>query len=384
MDVLALERCVGDVDRFRERHWGRAPLVHSEAAKRVHAFDDIASLNDLDHLVASVGLHASSVRMVRGGKAVPVSAYTDSAAKSSRLADPLVSAPLVYERFSEGATIVLESLHRYWKPLTDFCRDLEIALGHRLQTNAYITPPNSQGFDVHRDDHDVLVLQVSGAKHWVVFGRESDDVLIDQDIERGDVLYIPKGFPHAATTGRSASAHLTVGILTHDSIDVVREVVKLAEEEPLFRERLSGGGAIDPTALRKEVERNLEEMRAWLDKVDVDELTERVARRMRTTSLPVFRGQLRQLQLLETLGDQTRVARRRGATCALFGREGALRVLLADRELEMPIGAAPAMEAISRRESLRVADLHEFLTPDSSMVLVRRLVREGLLEIVDP
>jgi len=290
---------------------------------------------------------------------------------------------MVYARYSEGATIVLESLHRYWRPLTDFCRELELALGHRLQVNAYLTPPGSQGFDVHRDEHDVFVLQVSGSKHWIVYDRDEPDVvLIDEDIARGSVLYIPKGFPHAADTGDSASAHLTVGILTHEGANVVREVAKLAEEEPVFQERLPIGAVHDATRLREEVERHLDEMRAWLDKVDVDEVTERVARRVASTSQPIIRGQLRQLELLESLGEDAQIVRRRGAACMLFPRGTVLKVLLSDRELEMPIAAERAMQEAARRDRFRVRDLHPFVDPASAIVLVRRLVREGFLEVV--
>ncbi len=379
MDAPALERCVGDVAAFFDKHWAQAPLLRLGGSDA--SFDDLAALDDLDRMVSSRGLRASNLRMVKDGKTLPPSAYTTTA--GGRATEEVVNAPRVYERFAEGATIVLESLHRYWEPLTDFCRDLELALGHRLQVNAYITPRGSRGFDVHRDDHDVFVLQVSGSKHWIVYDRQDEErVLVDQDIERGACLYIPRGWPHAATAGTRSSAHLTVGILTHDSIDVVREIAKLAEQEPAFQERLPTGSTTDATSLRDTLERHVEEMRAWLDKLDVDELTQRVARRVMSTSQPIVRGQLRQLDALDGIEASTLVARRRGVICVLFRRANALKVLLADRELEMPLVAEPAMEEITRRQRFHVRDLHPFLDRDGAVVLVRRLVREGLLEVV--
>lgn len=381
MYLRSLERCVGDVRRFLKRDWGRAPFLLESGG--VTVFDDLASLDDLDHLVASTGLRASSLRMVKDGKTLPVGAYTTPAGTKSRTSDRPVDVASVYRRFEEGATIVLESLHRSWRPLTDFCRDLELSLGHRLQVNAYITPPGSQGFDVHRDSHDVFVLQVSGSKHWTVFDRVDDQrVLIDGPIERGDVLYIPTGFPHAASAGSSASAHLTVGMLTHDSIDVLRELVKIAEAEPIFQERLPVGATADARALRETVLAHLDEFKAWLDKVDADELTERVARKVMSSAQPIIRGQLRQLELLEEIDENTEIKRRPGAICALFPRDTVLKVMLADRELEMPLAAAPAIREVAVRERFQVVELHRWLTPDSALVLVRRLVREGLFEVV--
>jgi hypothetical protein len=381
MDVSALQRCVGDVDIFFDKYWAHAPLLYEPTKTYARAFDDLASLDDLDQMVASLGLRASSLRMIKDGKALPHFKYTVAAEKGAR--EAAISGALVYQWYYEGATIVLESLHRYWQPLTDFCRELEIALGHRLQVNAYVTPPRSQGFDVHRDSHDVFVLQVSGAKHWIVYDREDEErVLMAQTIDRGASLYIPTGFPHAATTGDAASAHLTVGILTHDTIDLLHEVTKLAEEKPAFRERLDVGNARDAASLKAIVKARVEEVQGWLDEIDIDELTERVARRVASTSQPITSGLLRQLERLNTIDEDTIVARRRGATCVLFPKDTVLKVLLADRELEVPLVAHPAMEEISRREKFSARDLHAFLDPESALVLVRRLVREALLEVL--
>ena len=68
--------------------------------------------------------------------------------------------------FADGATIVLQGLHRTWPAINDFVSTLAEDLGHPVQANAYVTPRQSQGFDDHYDVHDVFVLQVAGEKHW--------------------------------------------------------------------------------------------------------------------------------------------------------------------------------------------------------------------------
>lgn len=381
MAVPALERCVGDIDSFFANHWAVAPLLR-EAPAPGAGFDDLASLGDLDHMVSSLGLHQSSLRMVRDARTLPDADYTLGSVRAGRGSEPRISAPLVYQRYQEGATIVLESLHRYWRPLTEFCRELETSLGHRLQVNAYITPPGSQGFDVHRDDHDVFVLQVSGSKQWIVYDRNDPGrVLIDRAIDKGAALYIPAGFPHGARTGSAASAHLTVGIRTHDAIDVVREVTKLAEEQPVFRERLDLRGVNSVRSLKGTVQQQVDETRSWLDKLDLDELTERVARRLLTTTQPVTHGLLTELERLDQVDRETIVERRAGTICVVIPKDTKLKVLLVDRELEMPLLAREAMEEISRRNRLSTRDLEPLLGAEGALVLVRRLIREGLLEV---
>jgi hypothetical protein len=125
----------------------------------------------------------------------------------------------------------------------------------------------------------------------------------------------------------------------------------------------------------------VEETRRWLDKIDLDELTERVARRLLTTAQPILRGQLRQFELLGSISDDSVLSRRPGSSCFVFRTANRVKVLLSDRELEMPAFVAEAMEEIARRDRLTAKDLHSLLDRDSALVLLRRLVREGLLEV---
>jgi hypothetical protein len=87
---------------------------------------------------------------------------------------------------------------------------------------------------------------------------------------------------------------------------------------------------------------------------------------------------------LEEIGEDTVVRRRPGAVCRLRQREDRLEVLLGDRTLRMPARLAPVMRVIVASDRLTARDLAGHLDPSSRLVLVRRLVREGLLESVAP
>ena len=80
----------------------------------------------------------------------------------------------------------------------------------------------------------------------------------------------------------------------------------------------------------------------------------------------------------------SQIVRRRPATiCELRRRGDRLRVLLGDRELRMPLAAEPALTRIASAGRVRVGDLAPFLDMGGRLTLVRRLVKEGLLQIVD-
>jgi hypothetical protein len=65
----------------------------------------------------------------------------------------------------------------------------------------------------------------------------------------------------------------------------------------------------------------------------------------------------------------------------LLTRGDRLDVLLGDRAIDVPAHLEPALTEIRSRQELRPADLGNHLDPQSRLVLCRRLVREGLLEI---
>ncbi|MBA2529699.1 MAG: cupin, partial [Euzebyales bacterium] len=97
---------------------------------------------------------------------------------------------------------------------------------------------------------------------------------------------------------------------------------------------------------------------------------------------PRLSGQLRQLLALDEIDDATKVARRPGAICRLTAAGDRITAQLGDRRLHMPADLAAAMAAVTERPELTVGDLAELLDQPSRHVLVRRLVREGLLMVV--
>src|ERR671934_861260 len=162
----ALARFVGDPGRFVREHWARAPLYRPEADAA--AFADLFSLGDVDHILSLTTPRVPAFRMVKEGRQLDPRSYTRSGRVGGQPVDDLADPGRVYEQFHGGATIVLQSLHRFWPPLVRLGRDLELALTHPVQVNAYVTPPASRGLGVHRDRHDVFVLQVYGCKRWDV------------------------------------------------------------------------------------------------------------------------------------------------------------------------------------------------------------------------
>ena len=391
----ALERCVGDVRRFAEEHWGRRPLRHRGEPG---AFVALLALDDVDHLVTETLLRMPEFRLVRDGKPLDPSTYTQTIKIGGKPLERTARPDRVADAFSEGATIVLQALHRQSGPVGRFCRELELELTHPVQANAYVTPPGAQGFAVHHDTHDVFVLQTHGHKAWRVYrplvelagpdqswasslGDPGEPVL-EAELEPGDALYIPRGFPHAAEAREGISAHITVGILSSTWVDVWRRVLRRLSEERSFREALPVGFADHPDALAGELEVRRKDLHEWLDRELDAEAIRGFAERFWRTRRPVASGRLMSSQRAADVEAGTAVRRRPEGVFRVEERRDHATVVLGLRELRMPPFCGDALRFIAGRESPFSARDLPGLDGESAIVLVGRLIREGALEVV--
>ena len=133
-----------------------------------------------------------------------------------------------------GFSLVINKL--LWRSIANFARQLEDELGAvEVNTNLYMTPEVvsekdrtnedkkngsvREGFEAHWDWMDVIIVQLSGMKRWSV-SREASIYLSSKDQKRkptlkelknvqryddftlcpGDILYIPRGHLHNAST----------------------------------------------------------------------------------------------------------------------------------------------------------------------------------------
>jgi bifunctional lysine-specific demethylase and histidyl-hydroxylase NO66 len=373
LDALAL--LSGDARTFVEKVWSRRIHVHHSGASDLIG---LLSVDDVDHLLTSSALRTPALRMVQDGSVLPSTRYTRAARLGGVALTGLIDPREVLALFDGGASLVLQGVHRYWPPLTEMVRDLELSLGHACQANAYLTPPGSQGFALHSDTHDVFVVQTYGVKNWEVHDGHGVNRI---RMEPGVSLYLPTGTPHAARTEADASLHVTIGINRTTWRTILERRVQRLLADSGFDEPLPAGYPRDPDGLAAGLAVQVNRLRDLLDDTDVGAWAESEIDRFATSRGPALRGGLVDRLNVAALRDASWVRRRAGSVCELRPDRDRLRVLLGDREMRVPAWLAEPLEAIRGSDRLRPADLAEWLDEASRLVLVRRLVREGLLEV---
>ncbi|MEO6793045.1 MAG: cupin domain-containing protein [Mycobacterium sp.] len=207
------------VQTFLDELWGAAP--HHISRGRTDYFERLlAGPAVAEQLLEALRTEPSAVRLVRGADHLEPADYT--------LADGTLNLARVRAELDSGYTIICNNIEKYLRSMSTLTHSIEVELNFPTHVNAYITPPRSTGFLPHYDHHDVLVLQIEGAKTWSFYGddpvpphlmqqmHEVDPAGLSEPtslhLAAGDTLYLPRGRVHSAETTSAPSVHLTVGI----------------------------------------------------------------------------------------------------------------------------------------------------------------------------
>ncbi|WP_037571051.1 cupin domain-containing protein [Phaeacidiphilus oryzae] len=392
LDLIRLLRPM-DPEVFRRDYWERKPLVLHREDPDYYA--DPLTLRDVDHILATSSLRSSDLRLVVRGREIPLSELV-----TAGTGGPANGLEVLYDQYRSGSTVVFKFLHERWEPLAAMCRGLSAEFSALFQANAYLTPAGAQGLTTHHDTHDVFVLQISGSKHWRLYDSQVELPLQSQpfarpadgpgapvrefDLRAGDLMYMPRGTVHDATSNEEASLHLTVGVLPVLYATLVREAVEQAlREDVRFRRALPPGFARDPE-LRAEAGRRLAELLGELAGAgDPAELVDRAVSRAMAGRQPVLGGHLVDLERLRELGPDSGLRRRRDLLWQLAVDEAGVRLEFHGKVLRFPARVHEDVRFVAEAEAEFTArDLPSGLDAEGRLVLLRRLVREGLLTLV--
>lgn len=126
-----------------------------------------------------------------------------------------------------GATLILNDIGGRARPaLGAMVDDTSRVTGTEARVNAYVSGRGETGFGWHWDDHDVIIIQLTGSKLWRIFephelsplrgwtsnttkGREAASILV----RPGMGLLIPRGWGHQVSGFEGElTSHLTVSI----------------------------------------------------------------------------------------------------------------------------------------------------------------------------
>ncbi len=355
-------------------------------------FSPLLSVAAIDRFLAGSTPYHPDVFLVDAARDLNAADYT-MADGSGR-----IDLPRAYQLFHTGATISIGQLQERLPELAELCRSVERTFSCQFQTNIYLSPRNAQGFKTHYDSHDVFVLQVAGSKHWTLYGSgngvelplrgqgfKPDEhvpgpVTREFTVKAGDVLYCPRGVFHAARATDEVSLHITLGMMGRTWADVMIEAMSEAcLASPAFRAHLPAGFA-NPgfdTAQAEATFRSL--IDTFARNARLAPVLERFAEGFITSRRPALQGCLEELDSPPPLSLESRVVARSHLVYLLREEGDALTILFGPTQITLPAFTRPCVEAALGGKPLRVSELPDQLDDPGKLVLVQRLIREGML-----
>jgi hypothetical protein len=298
--------------------------------------------------------------------------------------------------YAQGKTVIVNAVERRWHPVAVLGRNLEAVFHCPVQANMYLTPKGAQGFPAHYDTHDVFIVQLDGRKHWRLYDPEQslpldgDAIPVPRErlgrarevcLAAGDLLYLPRGHVHEAFTAECASLHLTVGVYSYRWIDLLRAaLLTVGQRDARFRESLPVGWMEDGRSVAPIRERLEELLRVVADLAPAADALAILGAR--------FIGELRSLphgaftaQDADGVGPDTVVERSAGVVCRVVEQGGGVTIQFPGNQVSGPVKIASALHFIARTQRFPVRALPDDLSADGKLVLVRRMLREGLLAV---
>ena len=215
--------------------------------------DEVAQLLTwpaLNSILSTHQLDEPQLRLFRDGAQVPVTEYAKHDVDTGRTA---LLPDALYRQLREGASLVVDSIDQLHPPIAAAADDLMRLVRELVQVNLYLVWGSGQGFDTHWDDHDTVIVQLAGSKHWTVHGpgrhypmkvdtdhqhRPPETVLWQGSLSPGDIIHVPRGWWHAVQGTGEMSMHLTFGFTRRTGIDWANWLVEQLYAEQLFRQDL--------------------------------------------------------------------------------------------------------------------------------------------------
>lgn len=211
------------VEAFFADHWERAHLHLAGDASRGHAL--LTEQRFVEALTAYGGVPERLVAFPE---------HFDAALDTR---DLLRDASRLTAYLDAGHPIVWNSARGVWPTVDAFTAELADALGAHVWPNVYATGTAGTPFDAHFDAHEVFAVQCAGEKRWWISEVRVNRPLDVSAMERaiafelrtrrdealartaatfvaspGDVVYLPRGLFHNASTERGRSLHVTFGV----------------------------------------------------------------------------------------------------------------------------------------------------------------------------
>jgi ribosomal protein L16 Arg81 hydroxylase len=174
------------------------------------------------------------VFLIKNAQAIPRDSYVQTS-PSGRV--QYLRGHAVTKQVVAGATLGVNHVDELFPEVRELSESCEEVFRIYASANLYAGWKSDNGFNIHWDTHDTLIVQAVGSKDWKVWQPTRIHPLADEPLElvptpttepawqgvleEGDVLYMPRGWWHVAYPRNELSLHITIALRHPTGLDLV-------------------------------------------------------------------------------------------------------------------------------------------------------------------
>lgn len=377
-----------EFSKFENEYWEQKPLFIERGDKDY--YQSLISLKDVDTILDLGRPAGNSLRVVKNQEALPANKYENQ--------DGSLNLNQIYVAYADGYTIVVNEVERFWKPIREFCQNLQLFFNCKVVANMYLTPKGQKALLPHYDTHDVYAIQIHGKKQWKLYDSDyptpilnSFQPIFQRDqlkncqetvVNAGDLLYVPRGVPHEAVSIDESSLHLTISVYPVQWMDLFSKAVYHAALTNLdVRKALPIGflNKIDQNLVRS----RFEELAGHImPKLNADVSLSLIAEEFRISQRLPGDGHFAHLDDLDTIDINSRIVNRDGITATVHSTGNDARIVFPGNVIKGPVHIAPCFDFIANAKSGFHVNEIPLVNDEGKIKIVQRLIRGGLLKVV--
>ena len=195
-------------------------FVHERDVVPQPSFFSVAAL---ERQLSNPLLSPAWINLVSRGQVVPLAGtYLYKTVQKQQLC--FMDKRILDEHLWKGAAVVLEGLDILDPEINQLCAELDAALPCSVvNCVAFFSQRENEAYRGHIDSDDVLVVQISGEKHWRIYAKQPPrevnlsglstqqmgPQIAELTMRAGDAMYVRSGVPHMCDTLAPHSLHLS-------------------------------------------------------------------------------------------------------------------------------------------------------------------------------
>ena len=378
------------VEDFLEQYFEQKHLLLQNKGRS--NFDEFLTIKDLDDLLQIGILPPQAVKLVKTNYL----SFNEWTSLEKQAHQVKVDIQRIFSHLQKGHSLSLIAVNRFLPKLQRWIEAFQVEMLSNARANVYITPPKAQAFARHYDTHDVFVLQIAGTKHWKVYDQitalpdetmkyNNSTIHLDNAIpkaeftlQKGDLLYIPRGMAHEALTTNTTSIHISIGLNTLMVKHLVTHMSKIVANQVFFRKSILN---FDDELLKKDLK---EKLIAFVDNADINDLLEETTLQFLKSSHQNHRSNgLQQFLQQSTISEDTVVSKRIDGIYELKKVGRFIIVQFNHHQLKLPFFLEDVLESIFHQETIIVKDIKGNIKTTDKIKIVQQLVNKGLIIVND-